>query len=356
MKIIQIITAFKPGGGEVMCQHLCCGLQELGHEVMAVSLESYHSEITEKLEKKGIRIVYLDKKPGMDISMPKKIYEIFKLEQPDVVHMHIIRKSYVVPAAKKVGVPVLFYTVHNMADKEQLNLEGLYSRFLFRRQDVIPVGLTPLVTQSIIDRYGVQDIPTIGNGVDLSQLIVKKSYRLSDPPVILNVARLWPQKNHERLLESFARVHSQFPKVRLRIIGAGDLMDFLIHKTKELKLDSVVEFVGQSHEISKEMHDADIFCLSSDYEGMPMILIEAMGTGIPIVTTNVGGVSDMLGNQDALLCPTDAMKLAEAMISLLEDETKRKMYGTHALQTSSKFSYLTMAQSYVSAYELRLNI
>lgn len=89
MKVIQVIPAFRLAGAEVMCENLCVALKDAGVDVIAVSLYSENTAITDRLDKKGVRIEYLDKKPGFDASIIMKLVHLFKIEKPDVVHTHI---------------------------------------------------------------------------------------------------------------------------------------------------------------------------------------------------------------------------------------------------------------------------
>ena len=113
-----------------------------------------------------------------------------------------------------------------------------------------------------------------------------------------------------------------------------------------------VTFCGISNNIPQELSNNDIFCLPSDYEGVPMTLIEAMATGMPIVATNVGGIPDMLeSDKDALLCDTNSGAVANCLIKLIESEELRGCLGKNALKCSNEFSSQTMAKNYLSIYE-----
>ena len=100
------------------------------------------------------------------------------------------------------------------------------------------------------------------------------------------------------------------------------------------------------------MHDADVFALTSNYEGMPMTLIEAMGTGLPIVATRVGGIPDMLDDDSALLVPVDTDAVAEAFEKYYDDEMLRRNYGQAAANRANQFSAQAMAENYLKLYSI----
>ena len=131
MKILQVIPYFCFGGAETMCENLTYALAKLGHQVCVVSLYDQHTPISGRMEEAGIRILYLDKKLGLDISMVPKLVRIMKAEKPDVVHTHLDVIKYAVAAAKLAGVKKCIHTVHNVADKEA---EG-------RLQKIIKLGI-----------------------------------------------------------------------------------------------------------------------------------------------------------------------------------------------------------------------
>jgi glycosyltransferase involved in cell wall biosynthesis len=103
------------------------------------------------------------------------------------------------------------------------------------------------------------------------------------------------------------------------------------------------------------LHDADIFTLPSNYEGIPMTLIEAMGTGLPIVATAVGGVPDMLTNdENALIIDNNNEAISRAFETYYKDLELRKRHGEKAKERSSAFSATTMAKKYESIYSLKI--
>lgn len=336
-------------------ENLSYGLKDAGQDVIVISLEDYHSATAQRIEGRGIQVIYLDKKPHYDPTIAGKLGEVLKRLKPDIIHAHNIKKAYVYLAAKKANVKRIVYTVHNMAWQEQGFAGGLFSYIMFHTGCMVPVGLSPKVTESIKQRYHLKSVPTVYNGTDLSRFSVKTEYTLHAEPSVLNVARLDAQKNHKRLIESFAIVSRQFPDAKLVIVGDGELQEALENQTKEAGLSEKVLFEGLQDDIPKYIKDADVFCLSSDFEGMPMTLIEAMAAGMPIVSTNVGGVPDMLTNErSAILTGLDAAELADAVIRLLSNKDLRERIGKNAFKASQRFSHRHMAQKYISIYKKML--
>ena len=143
------------------------------------------------------------------------------------------------------------------------------------------------------------------------------------------VARLVPIKNHACFLEAARIVADRADDVKFLIIGDGELRDRLENKTRELGLESRVIFMGFQHNLVKIYAGLDIVTLSSFNEGLPVALIEAMAAGKPVVSTDVGGVRDLiLDGDNGLLVPSnDSRALAEALHYLLRRPERRRMMG-----------------------------
>ncbi len=355
MKIIQIITSLNLGGAQTLVENLCYGLKEANQDVTVISLENNHSPTARRIEERGIKVIYLDKKPHFDSSIVGKLSQVLQSLQPDIIHAHNVKKAYVYLAARRAGLKRIVYTVHNMAWQEQKFVGGLFSYYMFHARCMVPVGISPIVTASIKQRYRLKNVPTIYNGTDLSLYHNRENYLLHERPCIINVARLDAQKNHKRLIEAIKIVASRFPDVKLELVGDGELKEEIEELVIQSGLHDYVSFEGQKEDIPGYLRHADIFCLSSDYEGMPMTLIEAMAAGLPIVSTNVGGVPDMLRNDhSALLTGLDSGELADALLRLLTDVSLRKKIGQNAAKDSKRFSHTYMAHRYISLYEKTL--
>lgn len=353
MKVIQVIPAFRLAGAEVMCENLCVALKNAGVDVIAVSLYSENTAITDRLDKKGVRIEYLDKKPGFDASVIIKLVHLFKKEKPDVVHTHIYASKYALPAAAIAGVKKKIHTVHSMAQKEQSSLGKKVNTFLYRHCGVVPVALSSEVKKSIGEVYGLQEsiIPVVYNGIDLSKCIRKNDYEANGVFTIVHVGRFMKVKNHKTLIRAFARFAEKKESIRLQLLGEGELLDEMKDYAEKLKVADKVEFLGLQSNVYPYLNKADVFCLPSEYEGVPMTLIEAMGTGLPIVASNVGGIPDMLVNgENALLVEPNYVAVEKAIEKLYNDVEFRIRLGNAAALRSEEFSAKVMASSYIKIY------
>lgn len=164
---------------------------------------------------------------------------------------------------------------------------------------------------------------------------VRREFGLSaKSAIIVHVARLHYQKSQDVLLRAFSLVIQEIPAARLIVIGDGPLKTDLMSLTRKLRLESAVYFTGMRPDSREIAAGCDLFVLPSLWEGLPLAVLEAMMSSLPIVATNVDGISEMIQHdREGLLVPPKNDKLlAEAMIFLLRNRKKAKKLGQAAHQ------------------------
>lgn len=351
MRIMQIIPEFCLGGAETMCANLSIELQQLGHEVIVVSLYRFSSPVTELLKKNNVKLIYMDKRTGMNPTLILKLSKLMKKEKPDVVHTHLYSAKYAHIAAVLTGVKGRVHTIHNMADKDGGFAERKVNQILIKYMGVVPVSLSELIRKTVINTYGVQNTPIVFNGVPLQRCLIKREY-VSPARKFVHIGRFVEQKNHRMLIEAFSRAHELRTDVELFLYGEGDLLDEIKNLTHDLNADEYIHFCGLTKNPFVTMSEADCFVLPSLWEGIPMTLIEAMGTGLPIIASDVGGIFNMLvNNESALFIKPEVNEIIDAIIKIHDDTALSEMLGKNALKESIRFSANTMAQNYICVYE-----
>ena len=354
MKILQVIPYFCFGGAETMCENLTYALLSLGHDVTVVSLYQERTPISQRMEKAGVKILYLDKKLGLDVSMVPKLMKIMRQEKPDVVHTHLDVIKYATVAAKLSGVKHCVHTVHSVAHKEAEGIQQKIINYTYYHLGwSVPIALSTEIQETISEFYHLKKskIPVIRNGVDLSKCMVKEDYSLGSPINLIHVGRFDIPKNHAGLLRSFAKIHAVYSESTLHLLGDGELRKDMETLALDLGIADAVHFHGMQADIYPYLQKSDIFLLPSIYEGNPMSIIEAMGTGLPIVATMVGGIPDMVRDRhSALLVPCEEAAFSDACLELLADETLRSSLGRQARLDSAQFGAEYMAQQYSDVY------
>ena len=353
MKVLQIIPTFGMGGAEIMCENLINELRKSDLEIIAISLYDKRTPITKRLEENGVDIRYLGKRKGLDLSMVFKLKKIFSKEKPDIVHSHLNAMQYVVPAASMSGVKKRVHTVHSLASKELEKPAKIAAKLFYKRFNVVPVALSETIRESVVDLYKLplDRVPVVFNGTDMSKCILKSDYSAGEIFTIVHIGRFASEKNHAMLLRSFKAFHKKYPMTKLQLIGDGEKRAEIEAYVTDNDLTDCIELLGIQSSVHGFLNGADVFTLPSVYEGIPLTLTEAMGTGLPIVATRVGGIPDMLVDEEsALLIGVDESELVNAFERLYLDGDLRKRIGINAKLGSVAFSAKEMAKKYMDVY------
>lgn len=351
MKIIHVIPSLNIGGAETMMKNLIVEQANAGHNVKVVAFYQSNSSIRKALESIGVGISFIDKKLGVDLSTIVKLKKIFDIESPDVIHTHLHVLPYVFLASGKRNI---VHTVHTVADKERNGIAVYLTRMIYRSERVTPVAISDEIRKSISQFHNIPEnnIPIVLNGAPISSYFEKEAYNISDKARIIHVGSLIPLKNHELMINAASILKKKNVKFQMEFAGAGYLKDKLQETINNLHLDDCVKFAGLKDDISLFLKDADLFILPSKYEGVPMSLIEAMASGLPIIASNVGGIPDMIdSNENGILINPDASELAETISKLLADNYLRETLGREAVKKSKEFSSETMYKKYMELYQ-----
>ncbi len=178
----------------------------------------------------------------------------------------------------------------------------------------------------------------IQNPVEFPDELIGKACRSAKIPEIVSVGRLVPVKNHRLLIDAFAVFHARHPQYRLFIYGEGPCRPMLEEQIREKKLSGSVQLCGSVQNPWKHLLSAEIFILSSDFEGMPNALAEAVCLGLPCISTHVSGASELIsaGKTGLLVPPGNADRMTEALETLIDSPLSASVLADHARETASR--------------------
>ena len=364
-RVLQLVPDFSLGGAERLVAHLIGRLDPDRFEVVAISLyDALGTDLDEMLARDERDVRYLGKRRGFDPAMVLKIDRVVRSLRPHVMHTHTIALRYALPSMLLRRVPARLHTIHSLADKEAGSWRRL-RKFAFRR-GVVPVAIADEVQASVERVYGIRDCPNIANGIPLASYrnpaVSRADWRANeglaeDDVVFVTVGRLVAHKNHALLLDAFRTVAREAGRARCLIVGeeaSATLRSELDARARALGIESQVRFTGPRHDIPDLLGAADVFVLSSEFEGNPLTVMEAMAAGKPVVSTAVGGVPQLVedGVSGLLVQPGDATALAGAMLRLVDSPTEREAMGLAASQRATeRFDVDEMARAYERLYE-----
>jgi GT2 family glycosyltransferase/glycogen synthase len=362
--ILRIVSRLNIGGPSIHCSILTKGLNRSQFKSKLVSgkISSYEGDMSYLLNDD---YSYLLKVPELqreinflfDIKALYKIIQIIFKEKPDIVHTHMAKAGAISRAA---------VFIHNLISRKKIKtvhtfhgnvLDGYFnphkSRFFISIEKALAKVTDAIIAISktqhweLTEHYdlaGDDKVHIINLGFDLTRFSsdngkgkLRSSIGVGDDTLLIGiVGRLVPIKNHVLFMDTAKLIMERYPEkdIRCMIVGDGELREYLESYARGIGIRKNVFFYGWENEIQKIYSDIDILLLTSNNEGTPVSIIESMASGVPVVTTGVGGVKDLLGRiekkfvdnnrfsicERGILCPKgDADAMAGGIQYLLEN-------------------------------------
>lgn len=313
MKIVQIIPSLHMGGGEKFAINLSNSLSndKTINVTLCVISKIEDEMLLKKLISNNINIICLNKNKGFDLRIFYKLNKLIKEINPDIVHTHL--RSIVYSFLPIVFSKVKFiHTIHTLAEKEARSYikKMLYSLY-FNHCGVVPIAISTIVQKSITDLFGNKHNRLIENGVPNLEITNKfqfvkdevSKYKFSDQTkVLISVGRVTEVKNQLLLINLMKIYEKENKDIILLILGSleneKNYANNCIEKAKNLKN---IYFLGEKSNVSDYIYLSDAVCLSSKYEGHPLVVLESLSLGKTILSTKVGGIPDILNSNNSYL-------------------------------------------------------
>lgn len=343
MKVFFIITGLNIGGAETQLVRLATRLKARGWDVCVVSLMPPRAYV-EELEAAGIPVFPLGIRRKLPDPRPiLRLARLIREWRPQIVHSYMVHANLLARVARLLApFPVLVCSARNVREGGRLRelLYRLTDPLCDLTTQVCQAGLERYVRIGAVPRHKIRYIP---NGVDTTyfkpdpeiRVALRKELGLKNFFVWLAVGRFDPQKDYHNLVRAFAQVVMEKPNTVLLIAGDGPLRPSVEELVRELRLEGSVRFLGIRRDMPRLMNAADAYAMSSAWEGMANVLLEASASGLPIVATDVGGNGEIVidGETGFLVPPKDPGKLAQAMLHLMSlPQEERKHMGERARQ------------------------
>lgn len=338
MRILLLVTGLNYGGAESQLKELAVQLKVRGHDVVVVTMIPPLAFV-EVLEEAGISVKTLGMKRG--IPDPRAIFRlalIIRDFRPHVLHSHMVHANLLARVVRMVSkIPLLVCTAHSI-------IEGSFWRELAYRLTDSLCDLTTHVSMAGLQRYiqvkavSKKKIQFIPNGVDThrfrfdeeARINLRRELGVTNEFMWLAVGRIEMAKDYPTMIHAFSRLIKVRPDARLFIAGQGNLTTNIKQLVVEMGLERVVNFLGIRNDIPELMNAADAYVMSSEWEGLPLVLLEAAAIGLPIVATDVGGNREVVldGLSGFLVPPKDYVSLAGAMEKVMNlDSNTRDTMG-----------------------------
>ncbi len=356
MKILHIITNTELGGAQKVCIDLCNSAIKDGHEVAVASMAGGYlwgqlpSEVNQYFLKNLVKPI----KPLKDIKVVFELLKVKKEFKPDIIHLHSSKAGVL---GRIIGLGMknrVVYTVHGfdsirLVHRIFLPLERILQHFCGAI-----VGVSDYDNKNLKSEKITKNVSTIYNGI--SELSINKEssfpFEVSNKKVVMTIARIAPPKQ----FDLFLNVARNFGTDYLFIWIGGEPNLSLEDIYNKYDVPENVKLMGDVPNASKYINLCDLFVLFSNFEGLPMTIIEAMSQKKAIVASDVGGIYELVDDTNGKLIKNDVDEATNAIKAILEDNSKKKNMEIESYNKyNMNFTLEKMWESYKNIYEKLIN-
>jgi glycosyltransferase involved in cell wall biosynthesis len=293
------------------------------------------------------------------LALPVAGYRYLKEIHPDIVHSHSPELGFGISLpARALGIPVV-NTCHGvpLTDTSLPLLKRYAEIFFLKYSGFARITTVDRMSVMTLQRHGIPNVEYIPNGVDPAFWKREQGVSTGKNPTttFLFVGRLEEQKGLRYLIGAAGQLHADGKEFSVQLVGDGSQRPHLEQLVDALGLGSRVRFFGRLglDELRDAYNHADIFVLPSVWEGMPLTLLEAWASGLPVIITNVGNIPEICVDRENawIIEPGNALDLHDAMRALSESEELRNRLGRNGLMTVlEKYSWSSVAQKVAHLY------
>ena len=351
LKILQVAYKAEISGGEKVLLNLAKHLKSRGHHLL-VACPCY-GPLVEVLRGEGIGVRITPIKKTYDLMAAYRLRNLIFQEQVQVLHSHGMLVNIAGRVASKMaGIPVSISTVHltrqlSTGERAENIFQWLKGRY-YRSLDNFTAGfndrviaVSESVRQDLISQgVSSEKIVVIKNGIECEsyqnplerenqQANKKRELGIGNGPVVGTITRFYKQKDVQTFLYAISDVIRDYPNLRCLILGDGKQRRELEHLRSRLAIDENVTFLGYREDAREILDLFEIFVLSSLWEGLPLVVLEAMAASKPVIATRVPGTAEaIVDGQTGILVPLrDSKRLAESIKTLLRDQKLAQKMG-----------------------------
>ena len=333
MQVCFLAGTLGIGGAERQLLYMLRALQEAGIEVRVLSLTNgEHYE--RKIRDCGIEVEWVGDSASKFVRLGK-ILRNLKRRPPDILQSaHFYTNIYTAAAGRILSIKNIGAIRNDLHSEIASN--GLYGKWLLSLPEHLIANSELALNRAIESGIKTQKVDFVKNAVETNLANSARKPLSNQTVTVIFVGRLVREKRPALFVETASRLCRQFPQadVRFEMVGAGSLRAELelLAKNKDLPKDKL-SFRGGQSEMSAFYRRADILMLTSEHEGTPNVVLEAMAHGLAVIATDVGGVSEVLTNDRGIMVDaSDRNALFEAAVRLIFDQDLRAELGSRAKQ------------------------
>jgi glycosyltransferase involved in cell wall biosynthesis len=368
IKITYLITGLHTGGAEMIIYRMLKTALEQDYDdefkFQVISIVPT-AEIGDKIKELGIEVKSLNAESKSNPLIAWRLYSLLRQEQPDILHTFLFHANVLGRIIGKIaGVPKIVSAIRNeyFGNKLREKILKITKHLCDHTTVVSEYTAGKMIEKGVIAE---KNYKVITNGVDIEALTsenkkqkqkIKTNLNLDKKdPVLVSVGSLTEQKGFSYLIKAIDKLKEKYEDIFLMILGSGPKQKELKQLIQKLDLQQEVELVGRKDNVKDYLQLADIFMLSSLWEGMPNALLEAQAVGLPSVATRVSGISEIIddGENGVIVEPNSEGALISGIETILdqikEDEGAIKTAAQQKIK--QEFSLESMTEDYISFYK-----
>ncbi|WP_424493679.1 glycosyltransferase family 4 protein [Salinimicrobium sp. GXAS 041] len=363
MKILQLVTKRQYRGAEVFAANLSSELINLGHSIFFVGLYENGENVLTVKDAENLDLSKCRSR-ALSLKLVRKLDDLIKKIQPDIIQCNGSDTLKYMVAASYLSKtpPILYRNISMISEWVTHGYKRLIYKYLFTRishvssvgenaiADFIKTFNYPENRTSVIRR----GIPIKNVNIQAATIHLKNELGLgSKDQIVMHIGNFSPEKNHKFLIEIFTSISKNYPHIKLVCLGTGTLFKEVKESIVKNKLTQNVYLLGFREDTHELLAGSDFFVLSSKVEGVPGVILEAASQGKPAISTNVGGVSEVLINNKTGFIVDDFNKkeFEERIIQLAQNNKLRTKLGANAYkQVVNHFNPVKNAKTFEDLY------
>ena len=367
-KILYPIIDGQVTGGNIVCLHLIEAALNQGWDVLVNSPSE--GRFCDILREKKVKVYHLDTTRSFNWLSAVKMAQLIKKERVSLVHAHAPFAGSIISslAGKLAGVPVIIHA--HLQDALSSNsfirsYQNMMNYWTSRKCCDAIIAVSHQVKDALItEGFYSRKFHVVHNGTPINNHKIYSNIRneLNIPentPIVIHIGRLCKSKGQHLLLQAAANLHQSEQEAVYLIVGKdleqdGAYLQYLKNLAQELGINKSVHFLGHRADITQLLTLSDLLVLPSYTEGLPLVILEAMAAGLPVVATPVGGIPEVVIHQETgLLVPVeDVQALGNAILRLLQNPLLRNEMGNKGLEMVNKdFSVEKMCKQVFDIYQ-----
>ncbi|MBR6165053.1 MAG: glycosyltransferase [Clostridia bacterium] len=348
LRLLIFIGSLSVGGGQMVAAQIVKNIDKTGIEISVLCYEGQTYSELEKEVEKNCSVEFLHERGKITPGKMLRIFAEISKRKPDIVHVHLGGMAYAVPWALLHNIPLLI-TAHTRPDQAFPAAVLPLIKWGLKKKKIRIAAVSEENLILMQQYFCIHDkrIVCINNGVEIEKFYQKKHNHFT----FINVSRQDDNKNQAAIIYAFSKIKQVHPDAKLILAGDGPTHQQLIRLVKELNMESSVDLPGMVSDPEQYYAVSDVYIQSSHREAMPMSVLEALASGLPIISTDVGGLKDVIHGNGFIIPDHDDDALSEAMIRMISaDDEQIQLMRSKSKEIVRKYSAPEMANQYLKYY------